>query len=519
MKSIVLINPRFETSYFGFEYALPIIGVKASQPVASLPLLAALTPPGFSVAIMDENVAPIDFDLCARADIVGVTGMIVQRWRMKEILAELKQRGCFTVVGGPWATAQEDYFGELADVVFVGEAEETWPRFLAEWSADGHARRYEQEGRTDMTTVPLPRYDLLDLKAYAFANVQISRGCPFVCEFCDIIVMFGRRPRLKTARQVIAEFEALVRLGKTYVFIVDDNLIGNKAAIKPVLREIAAWQKATGYRLDLMTEASLDLADDRELMQLLADASIRVVFIGIESPNEAALRETRKLQNLRHSGGGMVEKVHRIQNAGIEVWSGMVLGFDADDASIFSAQKAFIRQARVTLSMVGMLVAIPTTPLHKRLAAEGRLDPSDTPAFGTNVIPARMSREDLWNGYVDVISELNDPVAFLDRVEAFHEGLGNGMQQARIAHLRAHPWRFLLWRCRISLEAAGLLARLYAGAGDRSLRRLYARRVAWLIRRRKPLPVIHDFIVHCVMHYHIWRLCRELKEGAVINSF
>jgi radical SAM superfamily enzyme YgiQ (UPF0313 family) len=519
MKSIVLINPRFDVSYFGFEYALPIIGVKASQPVTCLPLLAALTPPGFEVTIIDENVEPIDFDRCALADIVGVTGMIVQRRRMKEILGALKSRGAFTVVGGPWVTAKEDYFGDLADVVFNGEAEETWPRFLTDWADGAHDRHYQQEGRTDMAKLPVPRYDLLDMKAYAFGNVQISRGCPFTCEFCDIIVMFGRRPRLKAASQVIAELEALVRFGKTHIFIVDDNLIGNKVAIKPILREIVAWQKASGFRVDLMTEASLDLADDRELMQLLADANIRLVFIGIESPNEAALRETRKLQNLRSKGGSMVEKVHRIQSFGIEIWSGMILGFDADDLSIFTAQTAFIREARVTLSMVGALMAIPTTPLYDRLAAEGRLDRSDTPEFGTNVIPAQMSRSELWDGYVDVLRELNDPVAFLDRVDALHQAFGSAMQQARIAHLSAYPWRYFLWRCRTVLEAAGLLARLYGSVRDRNLRRLYLGRVARLIRGRKGLPVIHDFVVHCVLHYHAWRLCRDLEKGAVINSF
>src|SRR5205807_1837030 len=169
----------------------------------------ALTPPGHTVTLLDENVEPIDFDRVATADVVGVTGMSVQRFRMREILGELKRRGAFTVVGGPWVTVQEDYFGPLADAIFVGEAEETWPRFLEEWAAGRPARRYEQAERTDMTRVPAPRFDLLKMRRYAFGSVQFSRGCPFQCEFCDIIVVFGRRPRLKTSRQIIAELEAL----------------------------------------------------------------------------------------------------------------------------------------------------------------------------------------------------------------------------------------------------------------------------------------------------------------------
>ena len=183
MADIVLINPRFEISYWGLEYAIPFLGVKAVMPVANLPLLAALTPLGHNVTLVDENVEPIDFARCARADIVGLTGMNVQRWRMKEILRELKRHGVFTVAGGPWVTVQEDDITELADVVFIGEAEETWPQFLREWGEGCHQTRYQQAERTDMATVPVPRLDLLRVEHYAFGSVQFSRGCPFECEF------------------------------------------------------------------------------------------------------------------------------------------------------------------------------------------------------------------------------------------------------------------------------------------------------------------------------------------------
>src|SRR5271167_1952018 len=292
MADIVLINPRFEISYWGLEHAMPFLGVKAILPVANLPLLAALTPPEHNVTLVDENIEPIDFARCARADIVGLTGMNVQRPRMKEIIRELKRRGVFTVVGGPWVTVREDDIAGLADVIFIGEAEETWPRFLGEWREGRHGTRYEQVERTDMATVPVPRLDLLRMKDYAFASVQFSRGCPFECEFCDIIVTFGRRPRIKTSAQVLAELDALVAAGKRTAFIVDDNLIGNKKAIKQVLRDVVAWQAKRGYPLMFSTEASIDLAEDAELMELMVEANINKVFIGIETPNEAALRET-----------------------------------------------------------------------------------------------------------------------------------------------------------------------------------------------------------------------------------
>src|SRR3954451_20764692 len=223
MADIVFINPRFEVSYWGMEHALPFMGKRANLPVACLPLLAALTPAEHTVTLMDENVEAIDYARCARADIVGVTGMSVQRYRMKEILAELKRRGCFTAVGGPLVTVQEDYFEGLADVIFIGEAEETWPQFLEEWATGSHAARYEQSQKSDMTRVPTPRFDMLKMRHYAFGSVQFSRGCPFQCEFCDIIVTFGRKPRIKTSEQILAELEAMRAQGVRIAFIVDDN--------------------------------------------------------------------------------------------------------------------------------------------------------------------------------------------------------------------------------------------------------------------------------------------------------
>src|SRR6202000_1396079 len=271
LADIVLINPRFEVSYWGLEHALPLLGKKCNIPTACLPLLAALTPAGHSVTIVDENVEPIDYDRLARADIVGLTGMTVQRARMLEILRELKTRDVFTIVGGPWVSVQEDYFDGLADAIFIGEAETTWPQFLEEWAEGRHQYRYQQAETTDMTQVPVPRYDRLKTKDYLFGSVQFSRGCPFQCEFCDIIVTFGRRPRLKTSRQGIAELEAMRASGMRIVFIVDDNLIANKKAIKEVLREMVAWQRRNGYRLTFFTEASIDLADDPELLELMVE--------------------------------------------------------------------------------------------------------------------------------------------------------------------------------------------------------------------------------------------------------
>jgi radical SAM superfamily enzyme YgiQ (UPF0313 family) len=520
MADIVLVNPRFDVSYWGLEHALPYLGKRANLPTACLPLLAALTPDEHSVTLIDENVEAIDFERMARADIVGLTGMSVQRHRMLEILRELKHRGVFTVVGGPWVTVREEYFGELADVIFIGEAEDTWPRFLNDWALHRYASRYEQAERTDMTTVPVPRTDLLKTRHYLFGSLQISRGCPFQCEFCDIIVTFGRRPRLKQADQVIREMETLIAQGFEIAFIVDDNLIGNKRGIKPVLARVAEWQREHGYPLTFFTEASLDLAEDAELLRLMVDANITSVFVGIESPNEASLAETKKLQNLR-PGGTLVERVRSIQDAGIEVWCGMILGFDHDDTTIFDAHLKFLHDARILHAMPGMLSAIPKTPLYERLAAEGRLDEDDMSPFGTNVIPARMSRTELCDGYVALVEAMYAPEAFFDRAEQLYLRDRFQFAQTRRAWWRRHPWAWLKDETIYVARSAVLYWRLVHRIPEHALRDEYRRRVGRLLRARPDALVLFVYLIKCAMHYHHYTMARQMadRKTQLVNSF
>jgi len=501
---------------------MPFLGVKAVMPVANLALLAALTPAGNSITLVDENIEPIDFARCARADIVGLTGMNVQRRRMKEIIHELKRHGVFTVVGGPWVTVQEDDIAGLVDVIFIGEAEQTWPRFLGEWAEGRHGKRYEQAERTDMATVPVPRLDLLRMKDYAFGSVQFSRGCPFECEFCDIIVTFGRRPRIKTSAQVLAELDALVAAGQRFAFIVDDNLIGNKRAIKPLLRDVVAWQEAHGYPLMFATEASIDLAEDAELMKLMMEINISSVFVGIETTNEASLRETKKLQNLRARGGSMLDKVHRIQEAGMEVWSGIIVGFDNDDASIFSAQSRFVREARIVSAMVNMLVAIPRTPLHKRLANEGRLtlleDEEHTGGFGTNVVPLRISREALYAGYTGLMRELYAADAYFARLDELFLDPRFRLTEPRTRYLRRPPLRWFKCNARLLAEAAGIFVLLMRGIPDAELRRQYRRRLMRLAWHRRAPQMIQTYAVKCAMHYHAHRMVQKLLARPQVST-
>jgi radical SAM superfamily enzyme YgiQ (UPF0313 family) len=518
MADIVLINPKFEISFSGSEHAMALLGKRAFMPVAALPLLASLTPPEHRVTLVDENVEPIDFDRCSRADIVGITGMVVQRHRMREIITELKRRGVFVIVGGSWITVKEDYFGDVVDSVFVGEAEETWPRFLADWQDGKPQKRYEQADKTDMSLVPVPRFDLLKMNRYFFASLQFSRGCPFLCEFCDIIVMFGRRPRLKSAKQVIAELEQLRAYKLFGVFIVDDNLIGNKKAIKEILVEVIAWQRKNGYPLVFTTEASIDLADDDELMRLMVDANVLVVFVGIESPNEASLRETRKLQNVRR-GGSLVEKVRRIQNAGMEVHAGMIVGFDNDDGSIFEAHRKFLESARIDVASVGMLSAIPSTPLYARLMKENRLNLSDVPAYGTNILPLRMTPEELSGGYVRLMASLYDAKAFFSRVDDLYINGKLEICQAWLRYAADHRWLRFARHLRIWIVAFFMLGMILSRIHDRSLRSIYVRQFWRALKARRSAIVAVMYAMKCAQHYHYHRLVRTLQAGDVVNTY
>ncbi|WP_156302572.1 B12-binding domain-containing radical SAM protein [Methylogaea oryzae] len=428
MANIILINPCFSASFWSMTHSLPILGRQAVIPTAALALLAALTPAEHEVRIFDEAVEPIDYDEVARADIVGLTGMVVQRERMREIAGKVKAMGKFLAVGGPWITVQEDYLQGLADVIFVGEAEQTWPVFLRDWAAGGHQIRYEQSERTDMASVPAQRLDLLKLDRYLQGSLQISRGCPYRCEFCDIIVTFGRQPRVKTADQVIGELDAWYRAGIMAVFLVDDNIIGNRKALLPILDRLAQWQRQHGYLVSLHTEASINLADDEELLDKFVEANIRTVFVGIETPNPAALMETKKFQNVdqREQREGfcqeeaetfLLQRIHKIQRKGIKVTCGLIVGFDSDPPDIFDVHRRFLARSGIMHAMVGLLSAIPKTPLYERLKAAGRLDEKDPPDYGTNVIPANMSREQLARGYTELMRDAYEPDAYFDRLD------------------------------------------------------------------------------------------------------
>ena len=514
MARICLINPRFPTSFWGLNHGLPILGKKANMPVLALPVLAGLTPPGHEVVLIDENIEEIDFDGLKSFDIVGLTGMTVQRDRMREILRELQARDIFSIVGGPWVTVAENFFDGYADVIFIGEAEDTWPQFLKEWQQGLHQFRYEQIEKTDMAKVPLPRYDLVKFNEYTMGCVQTSRGCPFQCEFCDIIVIFGRRPRIKTPEMVISEIDAQHKLGVRVIFLVDDNFIGNKKVAKVILRKIIEWQHEHGYPMAFFTEASLDLAEDDELLRLMNEAGMVAVFIGIESPDEEALRETKKFQNVR--GSGILDRVKKVQDSGLEVYAGMIVGFDQDDETVFERQYQFLKEARVVGAMAGMLSAIPKTPLYERLEAAGRLDnaAADDPNIATNIIPLNMSVETLRDGWLDMMIRLYDAENYFARFDSlFIEGK-LPLATAKMNWLLEHkPLSYLKNQTLTILAALGMLAKIWLDPRTKPDRAVYGKYLRKMITSRRPPRYLFQFAFKCVMHTHFATMTRAMQRG------
>ena len=508
--SICLINPRFEPSYWGFDFALPLYpGDKRSTMISgSLSALAGLSGE-HDVTLVDENVEEIDWPSLSGYDIVGVTGMIVQKERMRQILTRLREAKIFTVVGGPLMSVQEEFFEGLCDVRFVGEAETTWPRFLDDFSHDLETdTRYEQTTPTDMAMVPRPRFDKLKVSRYASAALQYSRGCPFQCEFCDIIVIYGRKPRVKKPEQLIAELDDLRLAGFHSAFIVDDNFIGNKKKAKDLLEQIVPWMEEHRYPLRLTTEASIDLADDPELLDLMYRANFRSVFIGIETPRMDSLKETKKFQNVR--GDSLEAKLSRIQAAGLDINAGFIVGFDNDDKAIFEDQFRFIQDNGITLAMVGMLQAIPSTPLYKRLQAEGRLVEEDP---SCNFVPKQMTRDELRQGYWDLVTRLYTPAAYLERYFKVCESKEYLERRAAICRKAGEGKSLptlgyglaLLWTLFWALARDGSLWKV----GTVYARFLFSKQVI----SQRGIIGFAQFMNRCVTHWHFYKFTREATAG------
>ena len=489
---LLLINPKYPESFWSFKWAIDEIlpRKRATNPPLGLATLAALCPPEWQIEIIDENVEAVPLDPVA--DIVGVCGMGAQFARQRELLAHFKSRGYYTVAGGSYASLCPERYEGLAHTVVAGEAEYIWKTFCVDYLAGAALPLYRETGVVSLTDSPTPRFDLLKLKRYTTVTLQFSRGCPYMCDFCDIIVMFGRKPRCKPPQQIGLELDVLRRLGVRSVFFVDDNLIGNKPLAKELLRYLIDYQSRHAYRFHFGTEVSLNIAHDPELLRLFRDANFSWVFIGIESTDEKSLKETRKMQNTGHD---ILCAVRRIYAHGLDVLAGFIVGFDNDTLDTFDQQHRFIMRSGIQAAMVGMLTALPRTPLYQRLKREGRLiedaDHTNNTGAGTNFIPKLMAYADMVAAYKALYARLLTDRGIADRIRNKIRYMTAPVYRGEYTRLQQIA---IIWRLAIKGILPGGIARMAH----------FARTLPWTAPRKLPI-VILDWIAGLAMRDYVER--------------
>jgi len=475
--NILLVYPEFPDTFWSHKHALKFLGKRALLPPLGLLTVAAMLPPEWSLRLVDTNVRGLTKNDLAWADCAFISAMIVQRESAQRIIAYCKESGLRVVAGGPLFMSDREQFAAV-DHFVLNEAELTLPVFLKDLAQGNPGRTYASHLFADIRQTPAPKWELLDLKRYAGMSIQFSRGCPFQCDFCNVTTLLGHQVRTKTSRQILTELDGLYNLGwRDEVFFVDDNFIGNKTFLKTdLLPALVEWRKDKKGLL-FITEASINLADDKPLMGLMVEAGFNKVFVGIETPEEECLAECSKQQNRNRS---LIEDVKNIQRMGLEVQAGFIVGFDHDKPTVFQKQMDFIQLSGIATAMVGILQAPPGTPLHKRLKKEGRIrgDSSGDNVDGTtNIIPV-MSLDALRDGYKRILQHIYAPETYYQRVKTFLREYKPPKRrvQLRFSHLlalvqslywlgilsqaRVHYWKLLLWtqfkRPRLIPEAISL---------------------------------------------------------------
>ncbi len=414
----LLVYPVFPQTFWSYDKILELVNRKVLLPPLGLVTVAGILPQEWEFKLVDRNIRYVTEAEWQWADIVILSAMIVQKHDLLDQIKQAKQRGKLVAVGGPYATSVPDEpLNAGADFLVLDEGEITLPMFveaLEKGETQGIIRATE---KPDVTSTPIPRYDLLELDAYDSMSVQFSRGCPFQCEFCDIIVLYGRKPRTKTPAQLLKELDFLYQLGwRRGVFMVDDNFIGNKRNVKLLLKELKIWQAEHQYPFRFNTEASVDLAADQELMDLMVDCNFDAVFLGIETPDEDSLALTKKFQNTRSS---LTDTVDKIIRSGLRPMAGFIIGFDGEKKGAAQRIINFVESSAIPTAMFGMLQALPNTALWHRLEQEERLLENDKQDINQttllNFVPTRPI-EDIANEYIETFWKLYDPNRYLDRV-------------------------------------------------------------------------------------------------------
>ncbi len=491
---ILLINPEVPETFWSLKNALKFIGKKCTLPPLGLLTVAAMLPQEWNLRLTDMNVSRLRDRDIRWADYVFITAMVIQQTSVKQIIERCHNLGTKIVAGGPLFTSQPEEYPQI-DHLILKEAELTLPQFIADVQTGTPKKLYNTRDKATLTETPMPLWRLLDMKKYASMAVQYSRGCPFDCDFCDITMLYGHRIRTKSSDQILAELEALHTQGwKGNVFFVDDNLIGNKALIKrDLLPALTGWMKQRRYPFTFNTQASINLADDEGLMQDLVKAGFDCVFVGIETPDEQCLSECNKLQN---KGRDLIECVTKIQQAGIQVQAGFILGFDSDSNSIFDNLIQFIQNSGVVTAMVGLLNAPRGTKLYQRMAQECRLT---RPVTGDNMdcsmnFRPKMGMEQLLDGYNRVIKTIYSQQHYCERILTFFKNCP--LPKTRRFHLHLPEFRALLksiW---------------HIGIWNRQ-RRYFWKLIAWSIARPQYL---HLAVTLSIYGYHFRKVVENCQE-------
>lgn len=416
--NLLLIYPEFPDTFWSFKHALRFIGKKSSSPPLGLMTVAAMLPNHWEKRLVDLNVTRLTNHDLQWADLAFISAMTVQRKSVNQVIERCREAGVKIVAGGPLFTTEYDQFEGVEHFV-LNEAELTLPPFLNDFENGRAVPIYATDEYADLSQTPIPQWNLAQMKYYATMNIQYSRGCPYNCDFCNVTALLGHKPRIKSANQIVAELDSLYQWGwRQNVFFVDDNLIGNKRHLKnELLPALIDWRQGkAGFQFS--TEASINLADDEKLMQMMAAAGFSSVFIGIETPEECSLAEVGKKQNLKRD---LIADIKRIQRAGMQVQGGFIVGFDADTPSTFQRVSDFIQKSGIVTAMVGLLQAPPGTQLYQRMQRAGRLLESmsgDNVDGTTNIIPV-MNLEALKDGYRSVLQYLYSPEVYYQRIRTF----------------------------------------------------------------------------------------------------
>ncbi|MDP2718759.1 MAG: DUF4070 domain-containing protein [Dehalococcoidia bacterium] len=493
---VLLVYPRYPDTFWSFRHAVKVSSKRAVFPPLGLLTVGSMLPQEWDKRLIDMNFRNLTDSDILWADYVFISAMVVQRESVKDVIQKCKRLGIRMVAGGPLFTSEPEEF-EVIDHLVLDEGEITLPLFLEDLSKGCAEHIYTSQERPDITKTPLPMWPLIDMKKYTAMSLQYSRGCPFDCDFCNIAVLNGRKVRTKSRAQTVAELDALYDRGwRSGVFIVDDNFIGNKRKLKEeILPAIVEWQRKRKYPFSLSTQVSINLADDEDLVRLLVTAGFDRIFIGIESPNEESLAECNKRQNEHRD---IVASVKKLQNLGLQVQAGFILGFDSDPVSIFKSQIKLVQQSGIVMAMVGLLNAPRGTRLYRRMADEKRLTEEKATGDNTdcsmNFIP-KMDRATLVNGYKEVLTTLYSPRQYYLRIKLF---LKEYRPHRRNAISQIKWWHVWAW----------LRSMWFLGITDRDRMFYWRFLISTLMKRPRSFPLSMTLAVY---GFHFRMVARKLQ--------